>query len=154
MSANATELEPLTKVVEVDCDVDHAFRVFTERIAEWWPFESYSIYEGETAACRMEGEAGGELYEVSRSGERAHWATVEAWEPPNRLLLSWQVNPETPAPTAIEVRFQALGPTRTRVELVHRNWELLGPELGAQARAGYADGWGTVLRRYAETAAA
>jgi uncharacterized protein YndB with AHSA1/START domain len=152
MSTKMSGLEPLVKVVEVGCDVDSAFRVFTERIADWWPLHTHSIHQERAATCRMEGEVGGELYELSDSGERAHWAQVEAWEPPNRLLLSWHVNPESPAPTEIEVRFEALGPERTRVELVHRNWELLGPELGVQARGAYDEGWDPTLASYAVAA--
>lgn len=47
--------------------------------------------------------------------------------------------------TEVEVTFTAVGDGRTRVDLEHRKWELLGPELGAQERAGYEPGWGYVF---------
>lgn len=37
---------------------------------------------------------GGEVYELAEGGARARRATVLAWEPPHRLVIAWQVNPE------------------------------------------------------------
>jgi len=152
MSTSTTSMGPITKTVEVSCGVDHAFRVFTERIADWWPVELFSIHGTETTP-RVDGGTGGEIYEISPAGERAHWADVEAWESPTRLVLAWRVNPEDRAAPEIEVRFEEVGPGLTRVELTHRNWELLGAERGAQARAGYDEGWDAVLPRYEAAAA-
>src|SRR3990172_5961376 len=87
------------------------------------------------------------LYEITESGEKAHWAQVLAWEPPRCLVLAWHVNPETPAPTEIEVHFVEDG-ADTRVELEHRGWERLGEELGRAGREGYDGGWGTGLGYY------
>ena len=149
MSTQATATAPIRKVVEVNCDPEHAFRVFTERIADWWPLETHSLNGEHTQTVMVEGREGGEVYETSDQGERGHWATVRVWEPPRRLVLAWHVNPEAAAATEIEVTFTADG-DRTRVQLEHRNWELLGVEQGAEARAGYNEGWETVLARYAE----
>jgi uncharacterized protein YndB with AHSA1/START domain len=153
MTMSTPSVEPVVRVVEVACDVDHAFVVFTERISDWWPLHTHSIHQEHAATCRIEPEPGGEMYELSDTGQREHWADVTAWEPPHRLVLAWRVNPEAPAETEIEVRFEETAPGRTRVELVHRNWELLGPELAVPARDSYQDGWGPILARYAEAAA-
>jgi uncharacterized protein YndB with AHSA1/START domain len=83
------------------------------------------------------------MYEVSEAGEREHWARVTAWEPPKRLVLAWQVNPNTDAPTEIEVTFTPEG-DRTRVDLEHRNWEEAGSG-AAQMRDNYDGGWDVVL---------
>jgi uncharacterized protein YndB with AHSA1/START domain len=152
MSAQLTDTSPITKSISVDCTVEHAFEVFTTRITEWWPLATHSIFEDESATVMVEPHEGGELYELSRSGDRAHWATVTAWDPPNRLMLSWRVNPKTPAPTEIEITFAPAAGGGTLVTLEHRGWELLGPELGAQGRQSYQEGWGGTLARYGDVA--
>ena len=73
------------------------------------------------------------MYEVQADGKEAPWGTVDVWEPPHRLVISWHVNPEAPAPTEIEVRFIADGDA-TRVDVEHRGWERLGMERGRAAR--------------------
>ena len=142
---------PITKTVTVGCDVETAFRVFTDEIGTWWPTETHSVHQRELRELVFEGREGGELYEVARSGEKAHWARVTAWEPPKRLVLAWHVNPERGAPTEIEVRFEPTG-AGTTVELVHRHWERLGAE-GHDAREAYRSGWDPVLERFVEAIA-
>jgi uncharacterized protein YndB with AHSA1/START domain len=65
--------------------------------------------------------------------------------------LAWQVNPETAAPTEIEVTFTPDG-EGTRVELEHRNWEQAG-ESAAGMRDNYETGWDIVLAPFVEKAA-
>jgi uncharacterized protein YndB with AHSA1/START domain len=149
---NLTVVEPITKTVRVDCDPETAFRVFTAEIGTWWPTRTHSVHKHEVRELVFEEREGGELYEVNRSGDKAHWARVTAWEPPHRLVLSWHVNAERAAPTEIEVRFAAEA-EGTRVDLEHRRWERLGAE-GQEARDSYQTGWDPVLARYVETVAA
>jgi uncharacterized protein YndB with AHSA1/START domain len=152
MTTPAIDITPIAQSVMVDCPVEHAFSVFTERMGSWWPLRDYSIHQDADARVVVESRAGGELYELTGSGQRGHWATVRVWEPPHRLVLAWRPNPEAPAETEIEVRFTAQEAGRTRVDLEHRGWELLGPERGAQGREGYRSGWPRVLARYVEAA--
>jgi hypothetical protein len=104
-------------------------------------------------AVVLEGRRGGRLYERWHDGGEADWGRVVAWEPPQRLVLSWKPNPERKAATEVEVRFVAVEPDHTRVELEHRGWERLG-DLGPEARASYDGGWPGVLDGYAGTAMA
>ena len=80
------------------------------------------------------------------------------WDPPGRIVLSWETganwknNPETA--TEVEVRFVAVGPALTRIELEHRNLERLGD--AAEGLRGAFDsegGWGGILKAYAACAA-
>ncbi len=143
--------EPIRQSVHVACDVGSAFETFTARIADWWPLASHSIGGAEAETAILEPWEGGRLYERMRDGREAHWARTVVWEPPRRLVLSWHVNPESPAPTEIEVRFIPDG-EGTRVELEHRGWERLG-DLATEARGGYDSDWPMVLGRFADAAA-
>jgi uncharacterized protein YndB with AHSA1/START domain len=150
MSTHAT-IPAVRRSVTVERPVEEAFRFFTEELSTWWPLEKHSLGAGtddpaESAA--IEARVGGRVVERRSSGAEAIWGTVLVWEPPHRLVLSWQPNPDSPAATELEVRFTAEG-TGTRVELEHRGWESLGA--GAEAaRADYDGGWVTVIGRFAE----
>ncbi len=139
-------IAPVTKSVRVACDVETAFRVFTAELAAWWPLDTHARRPGAVREVVWEEHEGGEVYEISTSGERGHWATVLAWEPPTRLVIAWHVSPDAPAPTEIEVRISPDG-DGARLDLEHRYWERLG-EPGADARNGYDTGWDAVLGRF------
>ena len=144
----ALVIEAVRKTVTVDCVVEEAFRVFTAEADSWWPRQDHSIYKSEGREIVFEGRVGGEVYELSRSGETGHWATVVSWEPPNRLVLAWNILERDAVATEVEVRFLPEGET-TRVELEHRGWEALG-EGASERRHSYDTGWGHVLGRYVE----
>ena len=138
-------IEVVRKTVTVDCTVEEAFRVFTSDASSWWPVESHSIHQS-VSEIVFEPRAGGRVYEVAESGEHGHWATVLEWEPPNRLLLAWNILERAGDATEVEVRFLPDG-TGTRVELEHRGWENVELE-GRPKRENYDNGWDVVLGRY------
>ena len=139
-------LEPLRKSVSVARPPAEAFRIFTERIASWWPLQAYSISEARATSCAIEPRLGGMVYEVRDDGERFEWGRVLAWEPPHRLLMSWRPGHDAESAQELELRFSAEG-RGTRVELEHRGWQKLGPR-AAEARGAYEGGWETVLGRH------
>ena len=142
---DALVIEVVRKTVTVDCSVEEAFRIFTTDALSWWPVESHSIHQA-VSEIVFEPREGGEVYEVSESGERGHWATVLAWDPPNRLLLGWNIRRAEAEGTEVEVRFLDEG-VATRVELEHRGWERLS-EGGEEKRDDYDSGWEFVLGKY------
>jgi uncharacterized protein YndB with AHSA1/START domain len=84
---------------------------------------------------------------------------VLTWEPPNRLVVTWQINgewqydPDPEHASEVEGRFTADGPDRTKVELKHR---FLDRVVGGQALrdgVGGGGGWSSVLERFAQAAA-
>jgi uncharacterized protein YndB with AHSA1/START domain len=149
MSEVAT-IAPVRKSIAVACSPERAFEVFTGEVATWWPTATHSIHQDKVADVVIEPRVGGEMYEIADSGERAHWARVLEWDPPKRLVLAWNVNPETDGPTEVEVTFTPEG-AGTRVDLEHRNWEEAGAT-GARMRDSYEGGWDTVLAPFVEQA--
>jgi uncharacterized protein YndB with AHSA1/START domain len=149
MSEQATDLV-VRRSVTVARTPEEAFRVFTDEIGSWWPVETHSIGKdgrpAETAA--IEPGEGGRFFERTGSGTE-HWGTILVWEPPSRIVISWELRPERP-PTEIEVRFTAEG-DGTRVDLEHRGFERLGDE-AVEVSAGYSEGWSKVLGQYADRA--
>jgi uncharacterized protein YndB with AHSA1/START domain len=144
--------------IVVEAPRDRAFSVFTEGMTSWWPTESYSIAPGPMAAAVIEPRAGGRWFERSEDGSECEWGRVLAWEPPDRVVLAWQISPDwkydAGLHTEIEVRFTAEDERRTRVELEHRGLEAYA-ERAEQMRTilGSDDGWAGLLRRFAEAAA-
>jgi uncharacterized protein YndB with AHSA1/START domain len=142
--SEAPVIEIVRKSVTVDCTVEEAFRIFTADAISWWPVESHSIHQTVDAIV-FEPGVGGEVYEISASGERGHWATVLVlqWDPPSRLVLAWNIRNAEQEPTEVEIRFVP-DSAGTRVELEHRGWDPLG-DGAAEKRASYDSGWDVVL---------
>ena len=145
-----TAVEPVRNSIHIGCSPVHAFETFTQRLGEWWPLSTHSIGLETAIDATLEPWEGGRLFERMRDGTEAHWARVLTWDPPQRLVLEWKVNPNAVAPTEIDVRFTADG-DGTRVDLEHRGWERLG-EAALEARGSYDADWPMVLARFAAAA--
>jgi uncharacterized protein YndB with AHSA1/START domain len=135
---------------------DHAFAVFTDGLSTWWPLQTHTIGAQPAAAAIIEPRAGGRWFERAADGSETDWGRVLAWEPPHRLVLSWEITPDWQhdgaIDTEIEVTFVADG-DRTRVELEHRGLETYGDR--AEEMRGIFEsegGWGGLLDRYATAA--
>jgi DNA-binding transcriptional ArsR family regulator/uncharacterized protein YndB with AHSA1/START domain len=155
MSIQATATSVQASVV-VQAPVERAFQVFTGQFGSFKPPE-HTILQVPIAETVLEPRVGGYLYDRGVDGSECRWARVLAYEPPHRLLLSWDISPywqiETdPEKTSEwEVRFIAETPDRTRVELEHRNLDRHG-EGWEGLREGVAgdEGWPLYLQRYAK----
>jgi uncharacterized protein YndB with AHSA1/START domain len=104
----------------------------------------------------FEPRVGGHVYDRGVDGSEYHWARVLAFEPPDRLLFSWDISPQwqlesDPEKTSeVEVRFIAQSATRTRVELEHRNLDRHGAGWeGMRDAVDSEGGWPLYLHRYA-----
>ncbi len=154
MTTQTTGTSVRTSIV-VDAPIERAFTVFTADMGSWWPPEHH-IIEGELAGMVFEPSVGGRIYDRATDGTECAWARVLAYEPPTRVVFSWDITLQwqieaDPAKTSeVEVRFVSEGPHSTRVELEHRHLERHG-EGWEQMRdaVGSPDGWGVGLRRLA-----
>jgi uncharacterized protein YndB with AHSA1/START domain len=141
--------------VVVDTPIEKAFRVFTEDFGQFKPPE-HNLLGVEIAETVFEPRVGGHLYDRGVDGSECRWARVLAYEPPHRVVISWDIGPtwqiETdPDKTSeVEVRFVIEGPERTRVELEHRHLDRHG-EGWQGVREGVDDeqGWPLYLRGFA-----
>ena len=155
MSTQAAGTSVRTQVV-VEAPIERAFRVFTEDFGSFKPPE-HNMLGVEIAETVFEPRVGGHLYDRGVDGSECRWARVLAYEPPNRVVISWDISPQwqiEPDPektSEVEVRFIAEAPERTRVELEHRNLDRHGPGWEPERDAvGGEGGWPLYLRRYAE----
>ena len=153
-----TELATTSVTTEVDVPVpiEHAFRVFTDGIGTWWK-PDHHILQGELAEMVFEPRVGGHIIDRATDGSECRWARVLAFEPPNRVLLSWDISPRWQIETdpdktsEWEVRFIAETPSRTRLELEHRHLERHGQGWeGVREGVEGDQGWPLYLKRFAE----
>jgi uncharacterized protein YndB with AHSA1/START domain len=150
MSQQTSE-KVIRKSVVVDRPVVDAFRVYTEQVADWWPFaKTHSVAKEDVETVILEGREGGRFYERSKSGDEHLWGTILVWDPPHRILHDWHPGREPETSQQVEVTFTEAG-DGTRVELVHTGWEVLGDRM-EEVIASYTSGWDTVLGRYVEAA--
>jgi uncharacterized protein YndB with AHSA1/START domain len=144
----------------VEATPERAFRVFTEGIGTWWS-PDHHILQGELSEMVFEPRAGGHIIDRGVDGSECRWARVLVYEPPTRVVFSWDINlawqiEQDPARTSeVEIRFVEEEPGRTRVLLEHRNldrhgdgWEQMRDAVGSP------DGWAVGLQGFAAKAAA
>lgn len=154
MSTHAADTS-VTHSIVVEAPIAHAFKVFTEDFGRFKPAE-HNLLGVPIAETVFEPRVGGSLYDRGVDGRECRWARVLAYDPPNRVLMSWDLNPQwqieaDPAKTSEwEVRFAAETESRTRVEIEHRHlerhgagWESVRDGVGSEG------GWPLYLQRFA-----
>jgi uncharacterized protein YndB with AHSA1/START domain len=142
--------------ITVEAPLERAFQVFTEQFDRIKPRE-HNMLGADIAETVFEPRVGGHIYDRGVDGSECRWARVLAYEPPERVVFSWDIGPawqlETDPDRAseVEVRFLAAGPERTRVELEHRHIDRHGDGWeGLREGVDSGDGWPLYLQRYAE----
>lgn len=157
-TANASETAVRTATT-VDAPLARAFEVFTTGMAGWWD-PDHHIIDAPLAEMVFEPRAGGHIFDRGTDGSECRWATILAYEPPNRLVFSWNIGLDWKLETdpdrtsEVEVRFTAQGAERTLVELEHRNIDRHGEGWeGMRDAVGSPGGWPGGLERFAENVA-
>jgi uncharacterized protein YndB with AHSA1/START domain len=145
--------------VTVDAPQDRAFAVFTENFDQVKPRE-HNMLGVDIAESVFEPHPGGRVFDRGVDGSECQWGRVLAYDPPDRIVFSWDINPrwqiesDLDRASEVEVRFVPQGDDRTRVELEHRHLDRHG-EGWEGLREGVAgdQGWPLYLARYAEQVA-
>ncbi len=136
-------IAPVKCSIDVKAPAARAFELFTAHMSAWWP-------RGKTPADKphvelvIEPKRGGRWFERDAAGNETPWGRVLAWDPPGRLLLGWQLNPQfhfdPKVLMEVDIRFEELAAGGTRVSLEHRDLEQLGAD--AEVFAGkVGSGW-------------
>jgi uncharacterized protein YndB with AHSA1/START domain len=155
-SASATSIR---HEIVVQAPIERAFSVFTAAFGSFKPRE-HNLLSVDIAETVFEPRAGGRVYDRGVDGSECSWARVLTFEPPDRVVISWDISPRWQIETdldktsEVEVRFIAEGPERTRVELEHRNLDRHGDGWeGVREGVDSGGGWPLYLQRYAEVIA-
>jgi uncharacterized protein YndB with AHSA1/START domain len=145
--------------IVVETSIDRAFTAFVERFGDFKPPEHNLLGAEITESC-FEPKVGGHIYDRAVDGSECRWARVLAYEPPNRVVFSWDISPQWQLETdqgncsEVEVRFVAEASERTRLELEHRYLDRHGPGWESLRDAVDGDGgWPIYLGRYADMVA-
>jgi uncharacterized protein YndB with AHSA1/START domain len=153
----STETTTVVRSVVVPVDAERAFATFTQRFGDFKPPE-HNLLSVPIAETRLEPRVGGGIVDRGVDGSECRWARILAYDPPNRVVFSWDIGPTWQVESdpehnssEVEVRFVAEAPDRTRVELEHRHLDRHGPGWEG-VRDGIADdrGWPLYLARYAD----
>jgi uncharacterized protein YndB with AHSA1/START domain len=155
MSTQASDTATQHSIV-VEAPIERAFSVFTDGFGSFKPRE-HNMLQVDIAETVFEPHVGGNIYDRGVDGSECRWARVLAFEPPNRVVFSWDISPQWQIETdldktsEVEVRFIAETPDRTRVELEHRNLDRHGPGWESERDGVAADqGWPLYLDRFAQ----
>ena len=151
-----TETTAIHHEVVVNAPIERAFSVFTKDFGSFKPRE-HNMLGVDIAETVFELHEGGHVYDRGVDGSECRWARVLAYEPPDRVVFSWDISPRWQIETDIEktseveVRFIAESADRTRVELEHRNLDRHGDGWEAVREGVDSDaGWPLYLRGFAD----
>lgn len=147
-------VEPIRKSVVVNAGAQRAFETFVDRFDAIKPRE-HNLLSVPIERTTFEPFVGGHIYDVGIDGSRCEWARVLVYEPPSRVIFSWDIGPtwqleaDLARTSEVEVRFIAVSAESTRVELEHRHLERHGTDWPAIAKGVDGEaGWPLYLRRY------
>ena len=150
-----TASDVVRRQIVVDAPIEQAFTTFTDRFGAFKPPE-HNLLAAPIAETVFEPRVGGHIYDRATDGTECRWARVLVYDPPRRVVFSWDISPQWQVETEpdntseVEVRFIAEDPQRTRVELEHRNLDRHGPGWEAvRDGVGHDQGWSLYLDRYA-----
>jgi uncharacterized protein YndB with AHSA1/START domain len=147
MNAEQT-MAAVRRSVTVNAPIERAFAVFTESFGTWWPAD-YHVNPNGYETAFIEPVVGGRWFERAPDGSEYDWGRVLAWDPPRRVVLTWQLNNEyvfePDRSSEVEITFTSEEVGRTRVDLVHSKFEGLTGGDSVAAVVGGETGWGRLL---------
>ena len=143
-------IPPITGTVTVAVPIETAFGVFTGSINSWWPHQ-FHIGHSDVDQVVLEPVEGGRWYERGVDGVECDWGRVLVWEPPHRVLFTWQINgsfvfdPDPAKASEIDVQFRADGAGGSTVEVEHRLFERLDGGQAVRDTINGGGGWVLLL---------
>jgi uncharacterized protein YndB with AHSA1/START domain len=158
IGSNTIDPNSVHKFIRVQAAQAVAFRVFTQKMGTWWPLDKHKLGKGKAVDAVVEPRVGGRWYELGEDGSTCDWGQVLVWEPPSRLVLSWDISADwqhDPAlKTEVEIRFIPESSSVTLVELEHRRLDRYGARRDEMRRIFESEAaWGQPLATFARVAA-
>jgi uncharacterized protein YndB with AHSA1/START domain len=142
------DADTLVVEFEVRAPVAHAFRVWTERAALWWP-KGHTL-SGDPASIVFEPGVGGRILERGRDGSEHAWGEITAWDAPHEVGFVWVHVFDRSQATHVVLTFAQDGPT-TQVRLEQTGFAALG-EPGVVRRERTWSAWAVVTSAFARAA--
>ncbi|MEM1301366.1 MAG: metalloregulator ArsR/SmtB family transcription factor [Pseudomonadota bacterium] len=142
----AMTTDPIVKTLIVPLPPKRAFEVFTKDLSNWWPVETHSLSAAAKDTPRdltVEADVGGQILETLPDGTQAPWGRITAYDPGERLAMTWHVGRSEGEATHVDIRFDPV-PEGTRVTLIHDGWSVHGAA-ATSMRANYHAGWDHIL---------
>ena len=81
-----------TRVV-VDAPIERAFAVVHRAVRRLQAARSTTCSASPIAETAFEPHVGGHIYDRGEDGSECRWARVLAYEPPDRVVFSWDISP-------------------------------------------------------------
>ena len=104
-----------------------AFEAFTAEIGQWWKPNSLFAFTPRTPGV-LSFEGAERLIETREGGKVFEVGKVTVWEPGARLVVGWRQATFMPEmATEVEVLFEAVGESETRVTVNHVGWDSVQP---------------------------
>ena len=145
-------IEPLVVEFTVATSPSHAFDMWANRTALWWP-RGHTMGDSDDYEIIFEGRPGGRVYERIGDGTEHEWGEVLDWDPPHRIRYLWHLFFDRSEATTVEVRFAAAGEADTTVTLTQNGFERLG-DAGVTRRERTGSAWAELGRHYEAACAA
>jgi uncharacterized protein YndB with AHSA1/START domain len=145
-------IEPLRLSYELSCSADHAFDVWTTRIAGWWP-KGHTTSGDPGAVVILQPREGGRIFERTTDGTEVDWGVITEWSPPRRLGYTWHIGRDAAQATDVSLTFVDVGDGTSRLDIVQTGWERLGAE-GPTYREANTAGWGGLIPSFRAAAEA
>lgn len=141
-------MDPIVVEFEVAASLDHAFDMWTNRAAMWWPRE-HTMSRDPDLEVVFEPREGGRIFERATDGSEHPWGEVTVWNPPNRVDYWWHLFFDRSEATNVSVVFKEVE-AGTRVRLEQVGFEVLAEPVGLERRNETDRAWNAVVEFYQE----
>jgi uncharacterized protein YndB with AHSA1/START domain len=156
MTSTVADSLLVRKQLTIQAPVEHVFTTLTTQLDTWWP-RSHHIGKSEQFTAKLEPRVGGRWFEEAPDGSVCQWGRVLVWEPPRRLVLSWDISAEwqfdASLATEVELSLTPLSDRSTRLDFEHRKLERYGEKAAAMHEVFKSEGgWTGILALFAQHA--
>lgn len=156
-----TEGSRVLVALRVPASPARAFEAFTAEIGSWWQPSELFPFTSRQGTLAFDPGPDGRLVETYADGTSFTIGEVLAWEPPDRLALTWRHDSfDDDQITELHVSFTGAG-AETRVVVEHYGWDRIPADHAVRhgfplpaTQQRFAEWWQGQLARLAATTAA